>query len=57
MARSYWLINSNRSEVWRFTENRASEEQFNKYVFIDKGKTLEYLFKERVLLQKKKNLS
>ena len=38
MARGYWLINSNRSEVRRFTENRDSEDQFNKYVFIDNGK-------------------
>ena len=38
MARGYWLINSNRSEVRRFTENRASEDQFNKYIFVDPGK-------------------
>ena len=51
MDRSYWLINSNRSEVRRFTENGASEDQFNKYVFIDKGKILGYLGKGPPLLQ------
>ena len=51
MARGYWLINSNRSEVRRFTESRASEDQFNKYVFIDNGKIVKYLGKESPLLQ------
>ena len=31
MKRGYWLINSNRSEVRRFTEGRADEDLFNKY--------------------------
>ena len=53
MARGYWLINSNRSEVRRFTENRDSEDQFNKYVFIDNGKIVGYLGKEPPLLQKR----
>ena len=34
MTRGYWLINSNRSEVRGFTEDKAKEDQFNKYVFI-----------------------
>ena len=40
MTRGYWLINFNRSEVRRFTEERANEDQFNKYVFIDNGKII-----------------
>ena len=51
MVRGYWLINSNRSEVRRFTENRANKDQFNKYIFIDKGKILGYLGKEPPLLK------
>ena len=51
MATGYWLINSNRSEVRRFTENRSSEDQFNKYVFIDSGKIIGVLGKETPLLQ------
>ncbi len=41
ISRGYWLINSHRSEVRRFTENNANKDQFNKYIFIDNGKILE----------------
>ena len=51
MTREYWLINFNRSEVRRFTEERANEDQFNKYVFIDNGKIICVLGKEPLLLQ------
>ena len=51
MTRRYWLINFNRSEVRRFTEERANEDQFNKYVFIDNGKIISVLSKE-IPLQK-----
>ena len=51
MTKGYWLINTNRSEVRRFTENRANEDQFHKYVFIDNGKIIGYLGKEPPLLQ------
>ena len=51
MMRGYWLINSNRSEVRRFTEDRANEDQFNKYVFIDNGKIIGVLGKEPPLLK------
>ena len=53
MTRVYWLINSNRTVVRRFTENRANQDQFNKYVFIDDGKIVEYLGKEPPLLQRR----
>ena len=53
MTRGYWLINSNRSEVRRFTEDRANEDQFNKYIFIDNGKIIGILGKEPPLLQKR----
>ena len=51
MAKSYWLINSNRSEVRRFTENKANKDKFNNYVFIDNGKIVGVLGKEPPLLQ------
>ena len=51
MTRRYWLINSNRSEVRRFTEDRSNEDQFNKYIFIDNGKIISVLCKETNLLQ------
>ena len=50
MDRGYWLINSNRSEVRRFTENRSGEDQFNKYVFVDSGKLVNVFCKEPPLI-------
>ena len=38
MAKSYWLINSNRSEVKRFTKNDKSIDGIFEYMFIDTGK-------------------
>ena len=49
MTRGYWLINFNRSEVRRFTEERANEDQFNKYFFINNGKIIGVLSKETPL--------
>ena len=51
MKRGYWLINSNRSEVIRFTKGRADEDLFNKYVFIDNVRIIGVLGKEPPLLQ------
>ena len=53
MARGYWLINSNRSEVIRFIEDGFSEDQFNKYVFVDYGKIVGVLGKEPPLMQRR----
>ena len=46
MAKSYWLINSNRSEVKRFTKNDKSIEGVFEYMFIDSGKIVGVLGKE-----------
>ena len=43
MAKSYWLINSNRSEVKRFTKNDKSIDGVFEYMFIDTGKIVEGL--------------
>ena len=51
MTRGYWLINSNRSEVRRFTEDGANDDQLNKYIFIDNGKIIGVLGKDPPLLQ------
>ena len=51
MKREYWRINSNKSELKRFTEDRADEDLFNKYVFIDNVKIISILDKEPSLLQ------
>jgi len=38
MAKSYWLINSNRTEVKRFIKNDKSIDGVFEYMFIDSGK-------------------
>ena len=40
MAKSYWLINSNRSEVKRFMKNDKSIDGVFEYMFIDTGKIM-----------------
>ena len=46
MAKSYWLINTNRSEVKRFTKNDKSIEGVFEYMFIDSGNIVGVLGKE-----------
>ena len=48
MVKSYWLINSNRSEVKRFTKNDKSIDGVFEYMFIDTGKIVFYI-KKRLL--------
>ena len=43
MAKSYWLINPNRSEVKGFTKNDKSIDGVFEYMFVDTGK-IEGLF-------------
>ncbi len=38
MAKSYWLINSNNSEIRRFIKNNKSIDGVFEYIFIDSGK-------------------
>ena len=45
MAKSYWLINSNRSEVRRFIKNDKSIDGIFEYMFIDSGKIVGVLGK------------
>ena len=42
----YWLINSNRTEVKRFTKNTKSIDGVFEYMFIDSGKIVGVLGKE-----------
>tara|TARA_B100001029_G_C14634332_1_gene220887 strand:- start:138 stop:389 length:252 start_codon:yes stop_codon:yes gene_type:complete len=39
-AYSFWLINSNRTEVKRFIKNTKSEDRFFEYMFVDTGKII-----------------
>ena len=50
MAKSYWLINTNRSEVKRFTKNNKSIEGVFEYMFIDSGNIVGLLGKEPPLM-------
>ena len=46
MPKSYWLINSNRSEVRRFIKNDKSVDLPVEYMFIESGKIVGILGKE-----------
>ena len=46
MARSFWLINSNRTEVKRFIKNDKSIDGVFEYMFVDTGKIIGVLGKE-----------
>ena len=50
MAKSYWLINLNRSEVKRFMRNEKSIDGVFEYMFIDTGKIVGQLGKEPPLM-------
>ena len=51
MAKSYWLINSNRSEIKRFIKNDQNIEGVFEYIFIDSGKIVGYLGKEPPIIE------
>ncbi len=46
MAKSYWLINSKRTEVKRFIKNHKSIEGVFDYMFVDTGKIVGVFGKE-----------
>ena len=50
MAKSYWLINSNKTEVKRFIKNNKSIDGVFEYMFIDTGKIVGILGKEPPLM-------
>ena len=50
MSKSYWLINSNNSEVKRFIKNEKSIDGVCEYMFVDTGKILGVLGNEPPLM-------
>ena len=46
MKEDFWLINSNRSRVKRFTKNKKNKDKFFEYIFIDSGRIIGVLGKE-----------
>ena len=50
MAKSFWLINSRRTEVKRFIKNEKSIDGVFEYMFVDTGKIVGELEKEPPLI-------
>ena len=46
VTENFWLINSNRSRVKRFSKNNQNKDKFFEYMFIDSGRILGVLGKE-----------
>ena len=53
MNKEYFLINSSRSRVKRFTINKHNKDKFFEYIFIDTGKIFGVLEKEPPVMQKR----
>ena len=56
MTEDFWLINSNRSKVKRFTKNKQNKDKFFEYVFIDSGKIIGVLGKKPPLMTTREEL-
>ena len=50
MTENFWLINSNRSRVKRFSKNNQNKDKFFEHIFIDSGRILGVLEKEPPLM-------
>ena len=57
MTEDFWLINSNRSRVKRFTKNKQNKDNFFEYMFIDSGRIIGILGKEPPLMTKREELN
>jgi len=53
---SFWLINSDRSGVKRFSKNKQNKDQFFEYMFIDSGKIVGVLGNEPPVLTTREEL-
>ena len=56
MTKDFWLINSNRSRVKRFSKNNQNKDKFFEYMFIDSGRSLGVLGKEPPLMTTREEL-
>ncbi|MDA9746632.1 DUF1651 domain-containing protein [Prochlorococcus sp. AH-736-K20] len=56
MAEDFWLINSNRSKVKRFTKKTQNKDIFFEYMFIDSGRIIGVLGKEPSLMKSSEEL-
>ena len=56
MTEEFWLINSNRSRVKRFSKNNQNKDKFFEYMFIDSGRILGVFGKEPPLMTTREEL-
>ena len=56
MEDSFWLINSDRSRVKRFSKNKQNKDQFFEYMFIDSGKIIGVLGKKPPLMKTREEI-
>jgi len=56
LTENFWLINSNRSRVKRFSKNNQNKDKFFEYIFIDSGKILGVLGKKQPLMTTREEL-
>ena len=56
MTEDFWLINSSRSRVKRFSKNNQNKDKFFEYMFIDSGRILGVLGKEPPLMTTREEL-
>ena len=50
MSKSFWLINSNRTEVKKFIKNSKSIDGVFEYMFVDTGKIVNLFGKEQFVI-------
>ena len=51
MKEEFWIINSNRSRVKRFSKNKLNKDKFFEYIFVDSGRIIGVLGKEPPLMK------
>ena len=56
MTENFWLINSNRSRIKRFSRNNQNKDKFFEYMFIDSGRILGVFGKEPPLMTTREEL-
>ena len=56
MSDSFWLVNSNRSRVKRFSKNKQNKDQFFEYMFIDSGKIIGTFGKDTPIMTTREEL-
>ena len=56
MTENFWIINSNRSKVKRFSKNNQNKDKFFEYILIDSGRIVGVLGKEPPLMTTREEL-